>query len=351
MLVRRETKRGSNDFNVIYRPLKIDEMLGHETNCKMIKGWLDSGDIPHTFLFIGPPGCGKTTAARIIALGTNCEVSSSSEPCLKCSTCLSIINNYNMDIIEVNVGQSGTKGDVDKIVRDLPGAPFSTKYKLVIFDEAHKLTDASQDLLLKVIEDGYAHVIFVFCTNEPHKLKKAFSGGRVSKLHFDRISTELIYQLLENVSQFEGMEYKKEILMYLADEAKGVPRDCLPWLKQVNDEGSWTIGAAKEITGVLLDEENPQVINLSKALLAGDWNIVKDVYDKINMPAENIRMAVAGWFVWQMKRATTLGKAKMFSDVLEFLTTPIYDPGKLADHKMYHNMFKIIYLMKKNRRP
>jgi len=125
----------------------------------------------------------------------------------------------------------------------------------------------------------------------------------------------------------------------------------LPWLKQVNDEGSWTIGAAKEITGVLLDEENPQVINLSKALLAGDWNIVKDVYDKINMPAENIRMAVAGWFVWQMKRATTLGKAKMFSDVLEFLTTPIYDPGKLADHKMYHNMFKIIYLMKKNRRP
>jgi len=350
MLVRRETKRGSNDFNVIYRPLKVDEMLGHETNCKMIKGWLDTGDIPHTFLFIGPPGCGKTTAARIIALGTNCEVSPGSAPCLKCSNCLSITNNYNMDIIEVNVGQSGTKGDVDKVVRDLPGAPFSTKYKVIIFDEAHKLTDASQDLLLKVIEDGYAHVIFIFCTNEPHKLKKAFSGGRVSKLHFDRISTELLYQLLENVAQFEGMSYKPETLMYLAEEAQGVPRDCLPWLKQVSDEGSWAIEATKEIVGILLDEDNPQVIALCQALLKGDWNSAKVMYSKINMPAENIRMAVAGYMVGCLKRASNLGRGKMFSDILEFIVQPIYDPGKLGDHKMYNAMFKIIYLMKKSGR-
>ncbi len=129
MLRKREVRNKSNDLNTVYRPLKVDEMLGQETNCKMIKGWLDTRDIPHTFLFIGPPGCGKTTAARIISLGTNCEVSANSEPCLKCPTCLSIMNQNNMDIIEVNVGQSGTKGDVDKIVRDLPGAPFSSKYK------------------------------------------------------------------------------------------------------------------------------------------------------------------------------------------------------------------------------
>ena len=351
MLVRRETRTGSNDFNVIYRPLKVDEMLGQETNCKMIKGWLDTGDIPHTFLFIGPPGCGKTSAARIITLGVNCEISPGSEPCLKCPTCLSIINQHNMDIIEVNVGQSGTKGDVDKIVRDLPGAPFSSKYKVIVFDEAHKLTDASQDLLLKVIEDGYQHVVFIFCTNEPHKLKKAFTGGRVTKLNFDRISTELIYQLLENVAQFEGMNYRPEILMYFAEEVKGVPRDCLPWLKQVSDEGSWNIEAAKEITGVLLDEENPQIIDLSKALLKGDWNTSKVMYAGINLPAENIRMAVCGYMVGCMKRATTLGRGKMFSDILEFLVIPIYDPGKLGDHKMYNVMFKIIYLMKKSRRP
>jgi hypothetical protein len=166
----------------------------------------------------------------------------------------------------------------------------------------------------------------------------------------------LIYQLLENVAEFEAVDYKnnigiKKVFMYLAEEAKGVPRDVLPWFKQCMDEKSWTIEAAKEIIGILLDEDSPQIIELSKALLKGDWNTVKVMYAKINMPAENIRMAVAGYFVGCMKRSTTLGRGKMFSDILEFLTTPIYDPGKLADHKMYHNMFKIIYLMKKSRRP
>lgn len=350
MLVRRETRTGSNDLNVLYRPLKVDEMLGHGTNCKVIKKWLNSQETPHSLLFTGDPGCGKTTMSRIIALGVNCLENPGSNPCLECDSCDAIINHNSIDVMEINVARSGRKGDVEDIVRDLPGAPFSSKYKVIVFDESHKLTDASQDLLLKVIEDGYSHVYLIFCTNEPQKLKKAFSGGRVTSMHFGRLSVDLIYDLLKNVAEFEGMPYKKEILVYLADEAKGVPRDGLPWLKQINDEGSWTIDVAKEITGVLLDETDPQIMDLSKALLAGNWQAVKDIYPKINMPPESIRIAITGWFVWQLKRATSIGKGKMYSDILDIITQPIYDPGKLGDHKMWNYMFKIIFMLKKARR-
>lgn len=340
---------GSNDLNVVYRPCRVDEMIGNETNKKLIGNALDAGKTPHTQLFTGDAGCGKTTAAKIIALGLNCEKNGvSSKPCLECPSCLSIINGNSIDVKELNIGQSGGKDFIDAVVRDLPMSPFNTRYKVLILDEAHELTAAAKDLLLKPIENGYDHVYFIFCTNQPDKLKSRAKGvgeaflDRCSILNFGRVSIELIKELLLNVCEFEGYQYNTDVLNLIAEESKGVPRNALVWLNQIATEGSWSMSAAKEICDAATAEDDPQIIDLCRALNKGSFKEAVEIFENIKtMPVENIRIPVAGFFVSCMKRSKVLGDARKYSSVLDVAATPIYEQGKLALPKWYNVMFKI----------
>jgi len=348
VILRRESSHGANDLNVIYRPCIIDELLGQETNKKLIKHDLDSGTTPHTYLFTGDPGCGKTSAARIIALGLNCKEKVSSNPCLKCDSCKSILNQSSLDVMEINVGKTGGKGDVDSIVNSLPYAPYNSRYKIIIFDEAHKLTTAAQDLLLKVVEDGYKHVYFIFCTNKPEKLRGKGGDGsaflsRCTVLHFGKLQAETIEFLLINVCDFEGLSYDNNVLKYVSLECGGVPRVSLVWLKQIISEGSWSMEVAKEITGTLVEEDNPQIIELSRALLSGSFKKAIPVFDSVNktMEVEGIRISVTSYFVACLKRSKKVGEGILFSRALDILCIPIYEIGKPAIHKFYNCMFKV----------
>jgi DNA polymerase-3 subunit gamma/tau len=349
MIVRRNFKTGSNDLNVVYRPFTVDEMLGNETNRKFIEKALDTDKVPHTLLFTGDAGCGKTTAARIIALGLNCETAGvSSKPCLECPTCLSIMSSNSSDIKEINVGQSGGKDYVDAIVRDLPMAPFTARVKVIIFDEAHELTNAAKDLLLKPIENGFDHVYFIFCTNQPEKLrsKKKDAGeaflDRCTTFNFNRVSTEQLMRLLLNVCEYEGFAHNKDVLSFIAEEVRGVPRNALVWLNKVATEGSWTVSAAKELGGDTSDEENPKIYDLSKALNKGLFKEVLPVYDKItNVPIETIRITVSLYFAACLRKSRNVAEARKFSAVLDVLSTPIYEQGKPAEIKWLNYMFKV----------
>ena len=349
MIIRRESKAGANDLNVVYRPCTVDELLGNETNKKIIKNALDGDKVPHTWLFTGYPGCGKTTAARIIALGLNCKVNGvSSTPCLECSSCRSILDGNSIDVKEINVGQSGGKDYVDSIVRDLSSSPFNSNVKVLIFDEAHELTTAAKDLLLKPTETGYDHVYFIFCTNQPEKLrsKKKDAGeaflGRCHILNFDRISDELITDLLLNICEFEGINYNIDVLKFLSEEGGGAPRDTIIWLDQIIIEGSWSLSVAKEICGVLVEENDPQVIELCRSLNAGSFKKAITLFVGMrNVNVESIRIAVTGYFVNCLKRSKKVQEARKFSLILDVLTIPIYEVGKLAENKWYNCMFKV----------
>lgn len=356
MVYRYESTTGSKDLHVVYRPYKLEHMLGNDANKRIIKKGLDEGTLPHTMLFTGPAGCGKTTMARIIAAGLNCKEGPTSTPCLKCASCKSVINYNSVDVQEINVGQTGGKGDVDKIVSDLPSAPFSARYKVLIFDEAHKLTDAAQDLLLKPIEDGYAHVYYIFCTNHPEKLRtrknkkdgEAFLD-RCYAMHFGPISAEDVFQLLTEVSTWEGVESTEEVLRFIADESAGIPRRALKWLRQVIDDGTWDLNVAKSLVGVLTDVDDPQIIEMARLLNRGKFKDAVSIYDKLKktFAAESIKMPLLFYFLACLKGARTTREGDKFSAIIDILTPFIPESGKLADLMMINNFYKITAIIRK----
>lgn len=349
MLIKRTMPSGANDLHTVYRPCSVQEVIGQETNKKVIENGLRNGSISHSLLFTGPAGCGKTTMARIIALGLNCKDSDSStdKPCLDCICCKATLNQKNLDVIEINVGKDGGKAAVTKVVSDLSFSPLLGRCKVLIFDEAHELTKSAQDLLLKIIEDGYSHVYFIFCTNKPESLMEAF-GSRVTVMYFDRMPDAELLGVLTNICDFEGITYKQPVLDYIVSFSEGIPRNAIKYLKQVFDEQSWDLEIIKTmLTGHLLDEDHPDLMEIGKALKAGSFKEALSLLKKVNnVPEETVRAALAGFFTNQLKWARTVGDGDKLSSALDVLTVPIYVKGRSGHHVLVNCMYKVTRIMK-----
>ena len=351
MLIKRLIDSGANDLTTVFRPYKIDEFIGHEVNKKFIRTGLRNYSLPHSMLFTGPAGCGKTTAARIISLGLNCETvtGSTDNPCLTCDSCKSIMQQCSLDVTEINVGKSGGKDTVDQLTKNLNFAPFTCRHKVLIFDEAHKLTSAAQDLLLKEIEDGYAHVYFIFCTNQPEKLVEAFrSRTNIGSLHFGTLSEKLMTELLVNICEYEGVRYNKAVLDLIIEHVNGAPRSAIGLLKQVMDEGSWSVDRVKEVIGSISNEEDPNVIELSKALLFGNFNLALDIFSKMrNISEELLRCSITGFFVGRLKRIKSMEEGEKLTKIIDIMIPSMYTTGSIAQHDFINRFFKITMIMKK----
>ena len=357
MLVKQENKFGSNDLHVAFRPTSISQLVGNDLVKKIISKHIIEETLPHCLLFSGSAGCGKTTVARILSLALNCKNFNKEtlEPCLVCSTCKSILNQSNIDNIEVNVASSSGKDAINDIVKDLSSSPFYSKCKVIVFDEAHQLTNAAKNLLLKVMEDTYAHVFLIFCTNDPSKLlSKDDKGGnpflgRLNKFTLELVDEDILYNILVNICEFEGESYNKDVIHYISEFAKGVPRDAIVALNQVIAEGSWDLSVAKQVLGsIILDQEEPQIIELSRALIKGDYKKSVQTFDNIvkKYGVESIRIAVCAYIVACLKKSTTIGQGKKFSDMLNNLTTPIYVTGKPSEYIFHNIIFKTVLIAK-----
>ena len=338
-------KRGVGDLNKIYRPCTIKEFIGNNTVRNIIRVGIEDGTLPHSILFTGISGTGKTTMARIIALGLNCKNGPTANPCCQCSSCKAILDSNSFSVIEVDGARTGNVDIMREILNNLPSAPLSDdRYKVLIIDEAHNLSTKSQSSLLKTLEDNMRHVYIILCTNEPGKLKDV-TLNRCKTIKFGRLLDKDVYKLVKEVAEFEGMNYNKEVLNYIVEESYGIPRQALSYLQLVAAENSWTKDAASLIISAGLEADQVEVFEFCKVLLRGVWKEILIALKKIkNVPTESIRIIINGFMAGCLKNSKNMIEAKKFSRILDVTSTPYYVPK--PEHMLLNDLFKIVLILR-----
>ncbi len=216
-----------------YRPKNLDELDLTDVGSSL-KKLLSTDKIPHAFLFAGPKGTGKTSAARILAKIINCE--GKNPPCDECGSCLSITKGTNLDVIEMDAASHRGIDDVRTLRDAVKLAPTHAKKKIYIIDEAHMLTTEASNALLKTLEEPPEHVVFVLATTNPEKLIDTIKS-RVTFVPFRKASDVEILRSLKRVADGEKIKIDDEALGVIARASDGAFRDAIKILEQVNSEG------------------------------------------------------------------------------------------------------------------
>ncbi len=216
-----------------YRPRNLDELDLVDVG-ESLKKILGSSDIPHAFLFAGPKGTGKTSAARILAKIINCT--GKNPPCDECEQCISISNGTNLDVVEMDAASHRGIDDVRTLRDAVKLAPINSKKKIYIIDEAHMLTTEASNALLKTLEEPPAHVIFILATTNPEKLIDTIKS-RVTFIPFRKATEEEIKNSLKRVIVGEKIKIEEEAINQIAKLANGAFRDAVKMLEQFTFEG------------------------------------------------------------------------------------------------------------------
>ncbi|MDP9191803.1 MAG: DNA polymerase III subunit gamma/tau [Acidobacteriota bacterium] len=236
-----------------YRPQTFEDVIGQETAVRTLHNAIEDHRIHHAYLFSGVRGIGKTTTARILAKALNCIKGPTSEPDNTCTMCREITEGIDMDVREID---AATYTGVDNVreLRDVSQfQPARDRYRIFIIDEAHMLSTASWNALLKLIEEPPPHVIFMFATTEMHKVPATILS-RVQKFILRKITLEDLIAQLEKICKAEEIKAERAALEIVARRGEGSVRDSLSLLDQIIAFSGRSIGVADVATILGLSE-------------------------------------------------------------------------------------------------
>ncbi|WP_271000648.1 DNA polymerase III subunit gamma/tau [Listeria seeligeri] len=276
----------------VFRPQSFQDVVGQEHVTKTLKNAIIQNKTSHAYLFSGPRGTGKTSAAKIFAKAINCEHGHDGEPCNECEICKGTTDGSIPDVLEIDAASNNGVEEIRDIREKVKYAPTVAKYKVYIIDEVHMLSTGAFNALLKTLEEPPKHVIFILATTEPHKLPLTIIS-RVQRFDFKRITTQDIIGRLEFILKEEKIPFDEKALMIVARAAEGGMRDALSLLDQVISYGSEevTVEDALEITGSVaqglltklvsaaFDGDAAEAISTLTALLAEGKDPVRLVED------------------------------------------------------------------------
>lgn len=304
-------------FYRVYRPQSFSEMTGQTHVKQTLQNALLYNKTTHAYLFSGPRGTGKTSAAKIFAKALNCEQSPAAEPCNACASCLSITEGSNTDVIEFDAASNSRVEEMREIIEKVHFAPANARFKIYIIDEVHMLSNSAFNALLKTLEEPPEHAVFILATTEPHKLPLTIIS-RCQRFDFKRLSqADIVSRMVEVLTDAE-IPYNEQVLKIIAQAAAGGMRDALSLLDQVVSFSGeeMTVEDALLVTGSIGQQ---LFYEIADALLEKEVGIALSLLEKLVQDGKDpVRLAED--FTTFFRDLLVIKTAPDLTDMLELAT-------------------------------
>lgn len=279
-----------------YRPQTFDDLVAQEHVAETLRNAITSGRLAHAYLFSGPRGVGKTTAARILAKAVNCQTPLAerpdAEPCRTCPSCVAFEEHRSLNIIEIDAASNNRVEDIRELRDTVRVPPQGAKKKVYILDEVHMLSASAFNALLKTLEEPPEYALFIFATTEPHKVLPTILS-RTQRFDFRRIAVPEIVGRLRAICEAEGVEADDESLVLLARKGDGALRDALSLFDQALSlcGDRLEIGALREALGVV---DADLFFEATDKARAGDRAGLLDLVDRVVRSGHDLNEFVLG---------------------------------------------------------